>query len=168
MMPQTEDMRVQLKLTLDCDPDAAWEALRSPEVFRELYSPLLAVEPTGDDASFPDRWPEGARTVGISAFSGLVPLGQQKLDLSFRTTRGVRILTDDGGPVSGPLAAITRWRHRMAVAAAPDGGTLYRDRLEFSAGLLSIPVWFVLWVVWQRRGARLRKLAPGFGTRFHA
>ena len=165
-MPQTGDMRVQLKLVLHCAPDAAWEAIRSPEVFREVSSPVLSYEPIGADA-FPDRWPAGERTIGVSLFSGLVPLGEQTLDLSFREVRDVRIVTDDGGPVSGPLTAITRWRHRMAVAPGPDGSTLYRDRLEFSAGLLTIPVWFGLWWFWQRRGRRLVKLAPGFGKRFH-
>ncbi len=158
-------MRVQLKLVLDCAPDAAWEAIRSPEVFREVSSPLLSYEPV-DGGTFPERWPAGERTIGVSLLSGLVPLGEQTLDLSFRETRGVRIVTDEGGPVSGALTAITRWRHRMAIADGPDGKALYRDRLDFSAGLLSIPAWIVLWWFWQRRGRRLVKLATGFGTRF--
>ena len=46
-------MIVMLKVVLDCDPDAAWHALRSPAALREVVSPWLdfaSLEPQG----FPD------------------------------------------------------------------------------------------------------------------
>jgi len=55
----------------------------------------------------------------------------------------------------------------MAVAAGPNPGTtLFRDRLEFSAGALTPLVWLALWAFWQWRGRRLMQLAPGFERRF--
>ncbi len=33
--------RAEVLSILDCDPDAAWRALRSPAVFREVSSPFM-------------------------------------------------------------------------------------------------------------------------------
>jgi ligand-binding SRPBCC domain-containing protein len=157
-------MRVQLKLVLDCPADAAWEALRSPDVFREVFHPFANVEPI-DPPTFPERWRDGPSLLRVTSFSGLVPLGEQLIDLSRSERDGVRILEDRGHAVTGPLAGLTLWRHRMAVSATEDGRTLYRDRLDFR-GPASVPYWPVLWELWQYRGGRLKKLAPGFTDRF--
>jgi ligand-binding SRPBCC domain-containing protein len=157
-------MRVALKLVLDCPPDAAWEALQSPDVFREQYHPLANIEPV-DPPTFPERWPDGPSLLRITSFSGLVPLGDQLIDLT-RVERGdARILQDSGHAVTGPLAPLTLWRHRMAVAPAEDGKTLYRDRLDFR-GPVAVAFWPVLWELWQFRGGRMKKLAPTFAKRF--
>lgn len=157
-------MRVQLKLVLDCPADAAWEAIRSPDVFREVYHPLANVEPI-DPPTFPARWPDGPTLLRVTSFSGLVPLGEQLMDLSRVERDGVRILEDRGHAVTGPLATLTLWRHRMAVSATEAGTTLYRDRLDFR-GPASVPLWPVLWELWQYRAGRLKRLAPTFGKRF--
>jgi hypothetical protein len=157
-------MRVQLKLVLDCPPDAAWEALLSPQVFREVFHPLANVEPL-DPPTFPERWPEGPSLLRITSFSGLVPLGEQLVDLTMIERDDVRILEDRGHAVTGPLSALTLWRHRMAVSETEDGSTLYRDRLDFR-GPASVPYWPVLWELWQYRGGKFKKLAPTFEKRF--
>ncbi len=158
-------MHVQLKLVLDCPPDAAWNALRSPAVFSDVSFPLVEFEPL-DGATFPLQWDEGAHAVAARALFGVIPAGTQSIDLTFRRRRSWRIFEDHGGPLSGPLTVITRWRHRMAVSVTADGRTLFRDRLEFSAGPLTPVVWIGFWAFWQWRGARLQKLAPGFASRF--
>jgi ligand-binding SRPBCC domain-containing protein len=157
-------MRVQLRLTLDCPPDAAWEALQSPDVFREVFHPLANVEPI-DPPVFSERWPDGPSLLRITSVSGLVPLGEQLLDLSRSERDGVRILEDRGHAVTGPLAPLTSWRHRMAVAPTGEGTTLYRDRLDFR-GPVAVPYWPVIWELWQYRGGRLKKIAPTFEKRF--
>ena len=167
-MPQTGDMRVGLKLVLDCPPDAAWRALRSPSVFADVSYPLLEFEPLGDDG-FPEEWDEGSHPVRARALFSILDAGTQDIDITFSERRGVRIFEDHGGPLSGPLAIVTRWRHRMAVSAGPTPGTtLFRDRLEFSAGLLTPVVWAGLWAFWQWRGRALTRLAPEFEKRFGA
>jgi ligand-binding SRPBCC domain-containing protein len=157
-------MRVALKLVLDCPPDAAWQALQSPAVFREVYQPLADVEPL-DPPTFPEVWPDGPTLLRITSVSGLVPLGEQLMDLSRIERDGVRILEDRGHAVTGPLAALTLWRHRMAVSATGEGTTLYRERLDFR-GPASVPFWPVLWELWQFRAGKLKKLAPAFERRF--
>lgn len=151
-------MRVLLKFTLDCTPDAAWAALRSPAVFRAVSSPFTTFESLEPDG-FPEEWSAGEHPVRGRAF-GLFPMGDQIIDLTFSTDKdGVRRVVDAGRGLSGPLALVTTWHHTMAVSSTADGRTLYRDELRFGAGALTPALWPVFWVFWQWRGARLRRLA---------
>jgi hypothetical protein len=154
-------MRVQLKLVLDASPDAVWAALRSPAVLAEVSHPFFSFEPLSP-RGLPKVWPEGEHPVTARALWSVLPAGEQIIGIRYRTRGAVRIIEDDGGPVSGPLTIITSWRHRMAVSAAPGGTTLYRDRLDISAGLLTPVVWIGVWAFWQWRGWQLARLAPGW------
>jgi hypothetical protein len=162
-------MRVLLKLTLDCDPDAAWRALQSPTAFREVALPWLdfrSEEPGG----FPTRWgsEHRVRVKALGAFS----VGTQAIRLdTLRSTdpreQATRILHDSGGGTGGMLSAIPRLDHRMAIAPDPAGPdengrlrTLYRDQLIVRAGALTPFAWYAFWLFWQWRGVRLRQLAP--------
>ncbi|MCU1479238.1 MAG: hypothetical protein JWQ19_24 [Subtercola sp.] len=155
-------MKVLLKFVLDCEPEAAWRALQSPAVFREVSAPLLKVS-SREPGGFHTMWPEGENRVEIEAL-GLVPLGIQIVDIDRSRTQhaGVRIVHDKGRGVSGALKVATTWDHRMAVAADPagTGKTLYRDRLIVKAGALTPALWASLWAFWQLRGVRLQQLAP--------
>jgi hypothetical protein len=151
-------MRVLLRLVLDCSADEAWDLIRSPTAFRAAASPLLQFESL-EAGGFPARWPGGPHRVRVSLF-GTIPVGSQRIDLSFDTRpNGVRITRDTGGGLTGAFTVIRRWRHSMAVSPLPDGRTLYRDQLEFSAGILSIPAWVGLWAFWQWRSLRIRQQA---------
>jgi hypothetical protein len=157
-------MRVLLKLTLDCPADAAWRALHSPAVLREVVAPWLDFDSaTGD--GLPTTWTEGrfhVRPLALRRF----PVGEEVMDLSHPggLPAGVRMLRDGGGGVSGPFAAFQSWDHRMAVSALPDGRTLYRDQLRATTGnpVADAALWYPTWAFWQWRGARLRALAPGW------
>jgi len=155
-------MRVLLKEILDCPPDAAWRALQSPAVFREVSSPLISVESLEADG-FPSTWEPGEHPVELSAL-GFMPMGKQMIRLQMSTERrdGVRIVRDTGRGVSGALEAVTLWDHRMAVSADPagTGKTLYRDQLIFRTGALTLPSWPVFWAMWQWRMLQLKRLAP--------
>ena len=154
---QTVNMRVLLKLTLDCTPDAAWRALRNPLVFRQVAAPLLSVvflEPGG----FPESFPVGDHRVRVSSF-GVLPMGEQLIRLAFTRRGDARLLRDTGRPTSGLLSVITAWEHAMAVSPLPDGRTLYRDQLRFDAGVLTPLLWPVLWAVWQWRALQIRRVS---------
>ena len=154
-------MRILLKLVIDCDAEAAWRALHSPRAIAELYGPLIELEPM--EAALPTSLGPGADVPVQLSLGGKLPLGRQLIHVSERyteDTRGpVRILRDSGVPLSGPLAALDVWDHQMAVSAAPDGRTLWRERLVIG-GAAALPLWPVLWATWQWRAARLRTLAP--------
>ena len=152
-------MRVQVKLVLDAPPDAVWAALRSPAVLAEVAHPFFSFEPLSP-RGLPRLWSEGEHPVAASVLWWTIPVGEQLIDIRYRERRGVRIIEDGGGPVSGALAVVTGWRHRMAVSPGPDGGTLYRDRLDISAGLLTPFVWIGAWLFWQWRAFQLARLAP--------
>ncbi|MEO6200664.1 MAG: hypothetical protein ABIX44_05815 [Cryobacterium sp.] len=157
-------MRVLLKEILDCAPDAAWRAIRSPAVFAEVSSPLVRMESRGEQG-FPTVWESGEHPVELRGL-GLVPLGEQIIRLNMATTRpdGVRILRDTGRGVSGSLAAVTLWDHQMAIAPDPagTGKTLYRDQLVFRAGPATLALWPGFWLFWQWRMLRLKQLAPSW------
>jgi hypothetical protein len=152
-------MNIFLRLTLDCEPDDAWNAITRPDVFRAVSSPLLkmtSLEPDG----FPQNWlGDGPHRIKISMF-GIIPMGTQTIDVRF-TSRpgGVRMMIDAGETLSGPLTVTRDWDHRMAISAAGSQKTLYRDRLVVKAGLLTPFVWFGMWTFWQYRARRLMTLA---------
>lgn len=146
-------MRVTLRLELDATPDEVWEMLHDPLALGAVVAPLLELAPVGH-RRFPPRWTAGEHLVRTRLL-GILPLGDQRIDLSTARRGGARILEDSGGPVSGVLAIVTTWRHRMAVSPAP-GGTLYRDRLDISAGILTPLVWLGAWALWQYRARRIR------------
>jgi hypothetical protein len=152
-------MHVMLKIELDCTPDAAWRAIRRPEVFRAVAAPF-ATFASLDPEGFPDRWPVGDHRVFAKAL-GLFPLGEQSIDISYPQRRdGVPMMRDTGGGISGPLGVVMFWQHSMAVSPLPDGRTLYRDKLIFDAGVLNLPLWPLYWAFWQWRGFGLRRFAP--------
>lgn len=152
-------MRVLLKLVLDCDPNDAWRAIRSPHVFQEVSHPFTQFTSL-EGGGFPGLWQPGEHPVQVSAF-GRFPLGQQIIRVSFDEDRpGTRIMHDTGRGLSGPLALINTWDHSMAISAAADGKTLYRDQLTFSAGAVSLLLWPMFWAFWQWRAAALKRLAP--------
>lgn len=155
-------MRVLLKQTLNCTPDAAWRAMRSPAVLAEVYSPLMELDSL-QRGGFPTIWSEGEHPVYLYG-CGLVPMGTQTIDLAFRRVPDfprVRMLRDSGHPTSGILSLITRWEHKIAISdgMASDDTCLYRDQLVFSAGAATPLVWPVLWLMWQWRGLKLKRLA---------
>ena len=65
-------MRILLKFEIDCDPDAAWRAVHSPNAVAELYGPLMALEPLVP-SGMPTSWEPGDDVpVGMSALGIVV------------------------------------------------------------------------------------------------
>lgn len=156
-------MNIFLKLTLDCEPDAAWDAITRPDVFRAVSSPLLkmvSLEPGG----FPPHWlGDGPHLVKIALF-GVIPMGKQTIDVRFmEKPGGVRMMIDAGAALSGPLAITRNWDHRMAISTSRSHKTLYRDRLVVNAGLATPAIWLGMWVFWQYRASRIRALSSSWG-----
>jgi hypothetical protein len=157
-------MTVMLKERLDVRPEAAWRALRSPTVMREVAGPWLGYASL-EDGGFPSIWEDGVHPVQLLA-AGALPVGVQELGISLDTERhrGVRIVRDSGAGLAGVPSVFRSWYHRMAVSPHPDdpSATLYRDRLEYDAGSATAAIWPGLWTLWQWRGLRLKQLAPSF------
>ncbi|MET1044374.1 MAG: hypothetical protein ABWX59_09690 [Microbacteriaceae bacterium] len=155
-------MHVRLKLVLDCEPDAAWAAIARPEAFRAVSAPLTTFESL-TVTGFPESWTPGLPHLVSLRLFGVIPLGTQTIDVAFSERRdGVRMMTDSGQAVAGPLAVIDSWDHRIAISATADGRTLYRDQLTFSAGAATPLVWAGLWLFWQWRAIGLARTARGW------
>lgn len=152
-------MRVTLRLELDAYPETVWTMLHDPLALAAVVAPLFELEPVGH-RRFPPTWTAGDHLVRLRLL-GLVALGDQRIRLSTSRKGDARILEDSGAPVSGVLGLITGWRHRMAVSPLPGGRTLYRDRLDVSAGLLTPVVWLGLWALWQYRALGIRRVVAG-------
>lgn len=152
-------MRVQLRFEIDAYPDEVWAMLHDPLALAAVISPLLAMKPVGH-RRFPPTWTAGDHLVRTRLL-GILPLGDQRIRISDSRRGAARILEDSGGPETGLLGLVTGWRHRMAVSPLPDGRTLYRDRLDISAGVLTPVVWLGAWMFWQYRAMRIRQVVAG-------
>lgn len=150
-------MRVTLRLELDAAPDAVWELLHDPRALGAVLAPLLTIEPVAA-RRLPASWTEGDHRLRVRLL-GLVVLGEQRIRFSARRRGDVRIVEDAGGPESGVLGLVSGWRHRMAVSPLPGRRTLYRDRLDFSAGVLTPLVWPGMWLLWRWRARGIRRAA---------
>ncbi|MGY6498794.1 MAG: hypothetical protein ACXIUP_11265 [Microcella sp.] len=174
-------MRVTLDLVLDCSPDAAWEAVHSPAVFRAVSGPITTAESL-EPGGFPSRWPGGGHRVRLRML-GALPMGTQLIRLSDEIAPGVRTVHDTGGPLSGPMRVVRSWHHQMAISAVPAGArpvsgsaagaasspaerTRFRDTLTVRAGVLTPFVTAGFWVFWQLRARQIRRLAPGWDAQF--
>ena len=161
-------MRVLLKFTIDCDPDTAWRAVRSPHVVSDLYAPLLQLQPLVPSA-LPERWSDGDQVAVRLSLFGRIPVGSQFLHLNERHVAEpggtVHILRDSGIPLTGPLGTLDVWDHQMAVSALPGdpSRTLWRDRLTIGGPTAAL-LWPVLWGSWQARALRVRALAAGWAS----
>jgi hypothetical protein len=157
---------ITLAFEIDCTPDAAWEAIHSPEAAERLYGPLLSLRPVTD---LPHRWEPGSQATVRTMVMGLIPAGSQVIHTSDETRHldgaDVRIMRDSGRPLTGPLAALSYWDHRMAVSAVPGrpGRTLWRDRLLIGGAAAPL-LWPGLWLTWQWRRVRISQLAPTWGA----
>ena len=152
-------MRVLLKLTLDCEPETAWQRIQQPAMLQAVSAPIMTVyslEPDG----FRAEWTDSPHRIALRLF-GLIPFGKQLVLVSRRIGHGsgVNILRDTGGAYTGPLSLLKNWDHRMAISALPDGRALFRDQLRVNAGLLTPLAWPAIWLMWQARGAKIQRLA---------
>lgn len=153
-------MQIQMRFEIPCPPDAAWDALHDPQTLPRLTRPFLTVEPVG---RMPARWRSGdeatvqLRTAGVPAGRQLIRISDHTADLD-----GIRVqlMRDSGRPLTGILAALTRWDHQMAVSAIPGepGRTLWRDRLVIG-GAIAPFLWPVMWMVWQWRRIQITRFA---------
>ena len=156
-------MRIEMRFVIDCEANAAWDALHDPQVVSALYEPVLQV---ASDETLPARWNGGGKTsveVRLLLF-GRVPVGRQVIDVNDETQGEgvslVRTMHDRGRATGGPLMLLSGWHHRMSVwsLAGDPARTVWLDRVSFR-GPFAIAAWPVMRVIWGLRARRIRTLA---------
>ena len=148
-------MKVAVSSVFDAAPSDVEGYLHTPALLRFIAWPLLMFT-SREPGGFPPLWAQGKHRVFMWCL-GFIPLGPQTIDISWgRDAEGNFWIRDDGKGL-----VVRRWDHRIAVAPASGGKTLYTDEVEIGAGLLTPLVWAFAavfyrwrqrrWKVWLRR-----------------
>lgn len=161
---QNGGMRIYVASPLACTADAAWEAAHRPAVAAQLYAPLFRMQPL--DGAPPERFTSGDRVRVSLRVLGAIPVGSQLIAVDdVLDVSDARVMRDSGRPLSGPLALLRTWNHEMMVSTLPTGQTVWKDELRVT-GVFAVPMAPVLWLMWQWRIAKLRRLARRWDARF--
>ena len=148
-------MKVAVRTTLPCSIDAAWEALHTPDIFREVSAPFTKFR-TDAGSSLPPRFTTEADYPVTVMAMGLIPIGRQTINLTDHVSDWAhRSVVDSGRGESGALSALRNWRHEMSLTAREDGRVDFSDQLTASAGLLTPFAWCGLQLFWWWRKYRL-------------
>lgn len=149
-------MIVQLETTLPASPMECEAAVMTPALLCRVAAPLIRFEPVAP-GGWPQRWVPGPFKVRMKLF-GLLPLGEQTIDISLPpATQGRFVLRDNGHS-----ALIPRWDHHITIEAAGNG-TRYTDRVEIEAGWRTPFAWLFARVFYAHRQRRWRELAAQGG-----
>lgn len=144
---------VELRCTLDCTAEAAWERVTTSALLDHITAPLIRFAPRG--GPFPAQWQEGEYRAWMWLF-GVVPIGWQTIVISFPPTDGATRFVRDNG--YGPL--IQRWDHWIEITPAQDASkTHYTDRVTVEAGFLTPLISAFAKVFYAHRQKRWRQLA---------
>lgn len=149
-------MIVQLETNLPATPADCAAAVMTPALLHHVAAPLVRFEPV-QSAAWPARWTPGPFPVRLKLF-GLLPLGEQTIDISFPSAApGCFALRDNGHS-----RLIPRWDHLITIEAA-DGGTRYTDRVEIEADWRTPFVWLFARLFYAHRQRRWRRLVAQGG-----
>lgn len=115
----------------------------------------------------PQRFEHGDSIVVQLRLFGIIPLGKQRIiisdELSEHPTDSARTMHDIGGGITGPLAWLRGWHHRMTISPAANhlNKTYWQDELTFH-GPLAVFAWPALRLTWAWRANRIRRAAPSW------
>lgn len=149
-------MRIEVQSRLAAPPDRVWDELQTSALLAEVAYPFVTIRAAGA-APLPERWQAGTTLLVRSYLLGMIPLGLRILYWERIDPRAGVMQTREND------ALIRKWDHRLSVQAAPDGQTLYTDRIDLEAGPLTPAVGLLArWFYrhrhrrWQRVARRLR------------
>lgn len=148
-------MKVDLSIVLPCDMEDAAVHVMATRLLQYVAHPLVSFSPV-DGAAFPVTWTEGTHWVRLKLF-GLLPFGRQAIVISKPSIPSGIAIRD-----AGHSALIPVWDHLITIEPHP-GGSLYRDQVDVSAGVLTPLIWMFAQVFYRHRQRRwLRLAASGF------
>lgn len=159
---------IRQRVVLDCSPALAWRAIHSPRAAGELYAPWVVLRPSAGASAFPGVWRDGDEQPVDARVFGVVPLGRSLIRVRhgrvrLPSGRTIAAFHDAGQPLSGPLALLDSWDHRMAVEPI-DGDPdrcVWHERLVVT-GRAAVLLGPVLRLAWALRVLALRAAARGW------
>lgn len=144
-------MIVEHSIRLACSVEQCTDLVRSPRLLQYVSSPMVQFKPI-DPPVLPAQWEEKRYLVGVRLFR-FIPFGRQTINISIEAGNPDRIVLRDNG--NGTL--IRKWDHRITIVPT-EGGILYTDRVEISAGILTPVVWTFALLFYRHRQRRWRRL----------
>ena len=154
-------MEVNLSTQISLPVDTVWKEVRTARLLMHVAWPLIRFVPVGIEPL--DAFePEGRYLVKLRLF-GVLPIGTQWIATSIHEPEGggwPKRLRDDGHS-----AIIKKWDHWITIKPNSQSGTDYRDEVDISAGLFTLPVWVFAQIFYRHRQRRWRNLARTFGAR---
>ncbi len=147
-------MFLEISTELDCSAERAWQEVQTTRLLEYVTRSLLVFEPI-EPQVWPKTWQEDKYFVRMK-FLGIVPFGQQWIDISILDTsaeKQVYQIRDNG---HGDL--VNKWDHLIIIEEIPTGKTKYTDRLELEAGILTPLVWLYANIFYRHRQKRWQKL----------
>jgi len=145
-------MLVERSTLLECPVDRCIAEVMTPRLLVHVARPIVTFVPVSPPV-FPSRWEEKEYVVALRLF-GVVPFGQQTIALSIPRQSDICLELRD----NGHSALIRQWDHLISIQGA-DKGTMYTDRVDVSAGLLTPFIWAFGWIFYRHRQRRWRQLA---------
>jgi len=152
-------MKISVTTNLSCTRSDAWDALHNPDVFQAVSAPFLSFE-AKEPSTFPLRFESKKRYVVQARAFGFIPMGTQEINPVDSTSGDCTTFTDNGRGLSGPLKAVTTFRHQMTLQPSGTGPTKLTDVLEFRAGLLTPALWIGFRLFWWWRHKKMATMAP--------
>ncbi len=142
---------LELTTYLDAPPERVWAEVRTSRLLAYVAKGFIRFKPLKGDV-FPETWEPGEYRAWMFLF-GWLPIGWQAIRIEIPESQGpVYRLRDNG---YSPL--IRRWDHWITLEAEGPG-TLYTDRLDLDAGLLTWPVALFARIFYAHRQRRWRRL----------
>ena len=148
-------MKIARSTLIALPPETVWFEVQTAGLLEHIAWPLVRFTPVGK-AGFDTFKPGGRYQVKLRLF-GLLPFGVQWIVTSVHepeTGEWPKRLRDNGHS-----AIISKWDHWISVAPSPEGGTLYSDEVEISAGVMTPVVWAFAQIFYWHRQRRWRGLA---------
>ena len=143
---------LEISCELSADPKTTRSYVMQPALFLHVAAPLITFSHMGA-RPFAQTWQEGEYHCRMRLL-GFVPIGWQVIVIAFPEADQDDFILRDKGYSS----VLKTWDHRIKLAEASSGGTLYTDSLQFDAGLLTPMMAIGISQFFRHRQRRLRAL----------
>lgn len=143
-------MKIKHSIVLKASQYEVWSQLLKPGLLDFVAYPIIKFKYL---TQLPLQWQVGTYKASLHLF-GLVPIGKQYIVIEFPKTENEELVLRDNGYGS----TIRKWDHLVTLKKIDEETTLYIDKVEVQAGILTIFVWVFAWFFYKYRQKRWAQL----------